>query len=137
MKVKLDDGRVYLIHWVTESLDASSSKNLSKTTCTVRTPHFEDSVYITDATVRQYINDRANNVLARKLSLAKALDKIFGGLINKDIRTSFWDEYKRTARVGPRTLRVKNCELRVKNEDLKTEVDDLEERLARLEQPCT
>ncbi len=134
MKVTLDAGKVYIVHWKIRPFKSiKSKKELSKTTCIIRQLYEGTNIEVAKESVSQYSKDRADNVLARKLSLTKALFAAFPSSFLKKDRTSFWDEYKKTARVTHRTFRVKNHEVRKKNEDLKAEVVDLEERLSKLE----
>ncbi len=135
MKVTLNDGKTYLVHWKIRPFKSiKSKKELSKTTCIIRELKEDGTnVAVAKESVSQYSKDQSDNVLARKLSLTKALGVIFRGPSWKEVRTSFWDKYKKTARVTHRTIRVKNHELRTKNADLKAEVADLEERLAKFE----
>ena len=105
-------------------------RELNHVTCIIR-EKMEDGEYhdISVATKRQHYLDTPNNVLARKLSLAEALQ----GLFSKEERKVFWEEYFKTARRGT-TLRSKNKKLKEKMRELQKKVDHLENILETVEE---
>ena len=81
MKVVLSDGKVYIVHWkIRPFKNIKSKKELSKTTCIIRSLETEGpNIVVAKESVSQFSKDRADSVLARKLSLTKALSVIFEG----------------------------------------------------------
>jgi biotin carboxylase len=102
MKVK-NGPHTYLVHWVHDVTDSKRDyhnqpvKKLNVTHCIVREVDPNDNaILINKEAVVQNYHDTSNLVVARKASLAKAIQAF-----DKSTRTNFWNAYKQSARIIP------------------------------------
>ena len=118
MKVNIGK-EFYVVHWQKRQFHPKYGKNfdleLAETTCVIKTLETGgNTVEIGKYSVRQNINDQSNDIQARKLSFTGVLKPLF----DVGNRRIFWEEYKKTMRLTPRTLKVKYRELEKENKRL-------------------
>ena len=121
----------YLVHWTTARFvpeHGSPSRDITQTTCHIREllsdkNAIKNTLDVCEGTVKEHSADVSNQIVARKLSLAKALRAKLHPKANKSFRTAFWKEFVKTARVTSRN----------KNKKMERKISVLDKRIKKLQ----